>query len=280
MAGTGGSASGANGEGLPWRQFLILFGVLTVFLTVVAAVNVSSVLIEDPPGQRSFHIWEPVLWEGSSLVAILCLLPLIWIGYWQFHWRGQPLWRSLAFHAAFGLLFSLTHIAIMVAIRMVGYGMAGAHYDFAQGDLALQMVYEMRKDAISYAILYAAIWGQDRLVTRPPTASAPARLEVKADGRTLYIDPSEIMLVEAAGNYVDLVRCDVAKPLLVRGTLSQFETQLTPHGFVRVHRSRLVNRGRIAGFEGTPSGDVRIRMSDGREIVGSRRYRENLEGKA
>ena len=68
--------------------------------------------------------------------------------------------------------------------------------------------------------------------------------------------------------------------MLVRGTLNQFEAQLKPHGFVRVHRSRLINRGRIAGFEATPSGDLRIRMTDGREIFGSRRYRENLESKS
>ena len=106
------------------------------------------------------------------------------------------------------------------------------------------------------------------------------RLEVRADGRTLYLDPAEVLAVEAAGNYVELHRVGVDKALLVRGTLNQFEAQLKPHGFVRVHRSKLINRGCIAGFEGTPSGDLRIHMTDGREIFGSRRYRDNLESKA
>lgn len=280
-AGTGGGAPGTSGERLPWQRFPLLFGVLAAFLIFVCSVNVSSDLIEDPPGHRSFQVWEPFLWEGSSVVAVLTLFPLIWMAYWRLHWRGRPLSQALAIHAVIGVLFSLGHIGIMVVIRIAGYALDGARYDFAQGDLGLQIIYEMRKDAVTFAVLFAACWVQDRLMARvaqPVVASE--RLEVRADGRTLYLDPAEVLAVEAAGNYVEFHRTGSDKTLLVRGTLNQFEAELKSHGFVRVHRSRLINRGRIAGFEGTPSGDLRIRMTDGREIFGSRRYRENLENKA
>ncbi len=280
-SGTGGGREGTSGEGLPWQRFPALWLFLAAFLLFACTVNVTSILIEDPPGERNFHVWEPVLWEGSSVVAILSLFPLIWMAYWRLHWRGRPLWQSLGIHAGIAVLFSLGHIGIMVAIRIVGYALDAARYDFAQGDLGLQLIYEMRKDAISYLVLFAACWVQDRLMTRQPPPPAPGRLEVKADGRTLYLDPVDVLVVEAAGNYVEFHRAGTDKALLVRGTLNQFEAQLKSHGFVRVHRSKLLNRGRIVGFEGTPSGDVRIRMTDGREIFGSRRYRENLEtGKA
>ncbi len=280
-AGTGGGGPGTSGDRLPWRRFRRLWLFLAAFLIVACGVNVSSILIEDPPGHRGFQTWEPFLWEGSSVIAILTLFPLVWMAYWRLHWHGRPLWQIVAIHAVVAVLFSLGHIGLMVAIRIAGYAVDGARYDFAQGDLGLQIIYEMRKDAISYAILFATCWVQDRLLARQaPAAKAPERLEVKADGRTLYLDPAEVLAVEAAGNYVEFHRLDVDKALLVRGTLNQFEVQLKPHGFVRVHRSKLVNRGRIVGFEGTPSGDLRIRMTDGREIFGSRRYRENLENKA
>lgn len=280
--GTGGGGPGTSGDRLFWWRFPSLWLFLAAFLIVACGVNVSSILIEDPPGERSFHVWEPVLWEGSSVVAILTLFPLVWMAYWRLHWRGRPLWQVLAIHAVIGVLFSLGHIGLMVLIRIAGYAVDGARYDFAQGDLGLQIIYEMRKDAISYAVLFAICWVQDRLMARQvPAPPAPERLEVRADGRTLYLDPTEVLAVEAAGNYVEFHRTGTDKALLVRGTLNQFEAELKPHGFVRVHRSKLINRGRIAGFEGTPSGDLRIRMTDGREIFGSRRYRENLEtGKA
>ena len=280
--GTGGGGPGTSGDRLSWRRFQEVWGVLAAFLIFVCGVNVSSILIEDPPGHRSFHVWEPVLWEGSSLVAVLTLFPLIWMAYWRLHWRGRPLWQALAIHVVIGVLFSLGHIGIMVVIRIAGYALDGVRYDFAQGDLGLQIIYEMRKDAVTYAVLFAANWVQDRLIARAaPPVAAPGRIEVRADGRTLYLDPADVLAVEAAGNYVEFHRLGTDKALLVRGTLNQFEAQLKSHGFVRVHRSKLLNRGRIVGFEGTPSGDVRIRMTDGREIFGSRRYRENLEtGKA
>lgn len=279
-AGTGGGGPGTSGERLPWQRFPLLFGVLAAFLIFVCSVNVSSNLIEDPPGHRSFQVWEPFLWEVSSVAAILVLFPLVWVAYWRLYWRGRPLWQALAIHAVIAVLFSLGHIGIMVVIRVAGYALDGARYDFARGDLGLQLIYEMRKDAVSYFVLFGACWVQDRLITRQAPPHRPGRLEVKADGRTHYLDPTDVLAVEAAGNYVEFHRIGIDKALLVRGTLNQFEAELNPHGFVRIHRSKLINCSRIAGFEGTPSGDLRIRMTDGREIFGSRRYRENLENKA
>jgi DNA-binding LytR/AlgR family response regulator len=44
-----------------------------------------------------------------------------------------------------------------------------------------------------------------------------------------------------------------------------------------VHRSRVVNRAKIAALKPTPSGDVEITLDDGRTMLGSRRYRSALE---
>jgi DNA-binding LytR/AlgR family response regulator len=63
----------------------------------------------------------------------------------------------------------------------------------------------------------------------------------------------------------------------VRGTLASWEAQLTARGFARVHRSRLVNRARIAATKSTPSGDLEITLDGGKTIAGSRRFRSALE---
>ena len=62
----------------------------------------------------------------------------------------------------------------------------------------------------------------------------------------------------------------------VRGTLAAWEAKLAPLGFVRVHRSRIVNRARIRAVKPTPSGDIELTLDDGGVIAGSRRYREGL----
>ena len=65
---------------------------------------------------------------------------------------------------------------------------------------------------------------------------------------------------------------------LARMSLTALHDQLQSAGVdvVRVHRSHLVNRARIARVTPSGDGDVRIEMSDGSELRGSRRYRDNL----
>ena len=83
------------------------------------------------------------------------------------------------------------------------------------------------------------------------------------------------LFVEAAGNYVTFHTA--ARSYLVRGTLAAWDGRLAARGFVRVHRSHLVNRAHIASFKPTASGDLEITLDSGRTLAGSRRYREALE---
>ncbi len=79
------------------------------------------------------------------------------------------------------------------------------------------------------------------------------------------VDPAEIAWVEAAGNYVEIHVGGATH--LARGTLASFEERLARAGFVRVHRSRLVNRARVASLKPTPSGDLEITLDDGRTVA-------------
>ena len=60
-------------------------------------------------------------------------------------------------------------------------------------------------------------------------------------------------------------------------TLQSFEATLAPHGFVRVHRTRLVNAGRVVAVESKESGDLVLALDDGSRVAGSRRYRDRLK---
>ena len=267
--GQSGTDSGQSGtKGWPsWR----LFGVIAGFILAVILVNVSSHLIEVP----GINLWEPSLWEFSSYFAILALVPAIYHGYYRFHWRQLGLAKFLAVQTLCFLVFSLVHIALMVGFRIAGYAVAHEHYDFAHGHLAIEVIYEGRKDALTFILVSGIIWADERLRAQgqPP---APARLEIKSDGRTHYIAPADIISAEAAGNYVELYLSTATKPLLLRATLGDYEERLKTHGTVRVHRSRLVNRSHIRTFTATSSGDLRITLSDGREVAGSRRFRSAL----
>ncbi|ESQ87476.1 hypothetical protein ABAC460_19305 [Asticcacaulis sp. AC460] len=238
-------------------------------------VNISSELIENPPGDRDFPVWAPFTWEISSAIAIMIILPVIWIGYRRYHWRRLSLMKFAVFHAVGLVMFSLNHVAIMVGVRKVVYAAMGSAYDFSHGNLLLQLIYEGRKDGLAYLLFLAFFWAYDRVTELKPQAEGDGRIEVTTDGRTFYLAPEEIIYAEAAGNYVELHLA--AKPLLIRGTLSEFEKRLT--GFARIHRSRLLNPVHMKSYVATSSGDLRITLSDGREIVASRRYRDALLNK-
>ena len=249
-----------------------LFGIIAGFLLAVILVNVSSHLIENP----NMDLWEPALWEFSSYFAILALVPAIYYGYHRFHWRRLGVAKFLLAQTLCFLIFSALHIALMVVMRLAGYALAHEHYDFGQGHLAIEIIYETRKDALTFILIGGIIWANERL-RQQAQPKAPERLEIKSDGRTHYIEPGDIISAEAAGNYVELYLTTSAKPLLLRATLGDYEERLKPYGVVRVHRSRLVNRTHIRTFTGTQAGDLKITLSDGREVAGSRRFRSALE---
>ena len=77
-----------------------------------------------------------------------------------------------------------------------------------------------------------------------------------------------------------IVLTSALDPCLVAYTAPEwtaFEERLAGRGFLRIHRSRLVNRARVAAFKPTPSGDLEITLDDGSVIGGSRRFRDALE---
>lgn len=90
----------------------------------------------------------------------------------------------------------------------------------------------------------------------------------------MMLRPSEIDWVSAAGNCVELH--GEFGNRLARRTMVDIETELAPHGFVRVHRSRLVRRTAIAPTEIRHRGDFDITLRSGAVIGYSREFRQTL----
>ena len=276
--GTGGGITGTHGgvSGTSGASFAKVYAFIIVLTLIICFINATSVLIENSSSGASLHFWEPILWEVSSIVALFALCPVIFILYRRYSPSRLGLVPFLTLQVPIVVAFSLLHIAGMVAVRHLGYGLAGMHYDFGRGHLPLELLYEGRKDCLSYGIYIGIFWVADRLAASQEAPKARERLEVRADGRILYFEPGEILWVEAAGNYVEIHVAGRPAALLVRGTLAEYEARLGTADFVRIHRSRLLNRSHVRAIETTHSGDVTVTLSDGREIAGSRRYREAL----
>ena len=102
-----------------------------------------------------------------------------------------------------------------------------------------------------------------------------ARIAIKANGRVLFVDPIDVVVAKAQGNYVALVHkfgC-----YLVRETMATAEQKLTPLGFVRIHRSVLVNTTLVKDLRRDNTGTYVLRTTDGREHPVGRAYKDNLK---
>jgi two-component system LytT family response regulator len=112
-----------------------------------------------------------------------------------------------------------------------------------------------------------------RLQTLPQRP--PARIAIKAKGRILFINPAEVIAVQAEGNYVLLQR--EAGSWLLRESISAIAEKLKPYGFIRIHRSVLVNAAFVEEIQPWVTGEYALRVKGGKEYTVTRTYKKNLK---
>ncbi len=98
---------------------------------------------------------------------------------------------------------------------------------------------------------------------------------VKKRERVIVLRPEEIDFIEAYGDYVRL-RVGQESHLL-RGTLSDMERRLKDSGFVRIHRSRLVNWQRVREFISDREHDPVVVLRGGTRLDASPAYLRQLQ---
>ena len=101
-----------------------------------------------------------------------------------------------------------------------------------------------------------------------------ARIAFKAKGRILFLELAEIVAVEAEGNYVSLRH--QPNPYLLRESLSSMAEKLKTYGFIRIHRSVVVNISAVEEIQPLPTGEYRLRVKGGKEYLVTRTYKDNL----
>ena len=274
-----GVASGMNGWRAPLaradRRDLILGW--TVILGITAAfmvVNSLTVLTDSP----SLRLWAPWVWEGTSALSLGLLIWLPWLAgvfaptaLLNDGWRARG--RFLALHLGAASLYSLLHVGLMVAMRHGVYAALGETYDY--GPPVERFIYEFRKDLLSYTLFVGVFWSVRSLREARETPVRPVSFDIRDGARLIRAPLGDILAVASAGNYVEFILADGRRPLM-RATLAAVEVELERCGFVRTHRSWLVNAARMSGLRPEGSGDWTVELG-ALEAPLSRRYSEALE---
>jgi hypothetical protein len=264
------------------------FLLIACYLFINNTINATSNWMEATrDGAPEFTLIEPFIWEYSSAIGVLLLLPLLTI-----FWRRSPLKISnirgqLAKHFIVSLLFSMLHISIMVLLREVAYWVMGGNYDF--GSILREFIYEYRKDVWGYAFfllfyqlcqfIFSRLKGEANLIDSEPVQKilthVPDHLLVKKLDREFLVKVDDIEWMESAGNYVNLHAGGRIYPL--RSTLADLSKRLAEKGFCRVHRSYAVNFSAIDHITYHPSGDGKISLRNGSVVTLSRRYKDEFK---
>jgi len=105
-------------------------------------------------------------------------------------------------------------------------------------------------------------------------SAAGDRFAVKVHGKILFLDPSEIYWIQARDDVARVHLVDVAYD--VREPLSSMEQRLPP-GFLRIHRSVIVNTAHIRAAEPFDQGDQMLILRNGKRITTGRSYRKVVQ---
>jgi LytTr DNA-binding domain len=254
----------------------VIVALTALWVLVHAAINSASVATDLVRRGVRVDAAEPWIWEFSSAFGLLmCLWPVLMLDE-ALRARVRSVWARLAAYAVASVVFSVAHVATMVAMRQLVYRLAGWRYDF--GSWPEGLLYEYRKDVLTFGaiVVIAAVWRRlaqpEPVVVAVPTetasiaaaAVAPTFMVRTAAHGDLLVRAEEVDWVEAQGNYVALhVGGDVR---LLRQTLSEMETRLKDHGFIRTHRRALVSRARMQAIIPPELGELGVRLSSGQVV--------------
>ena len=158
---------------------------------------------------------------------------------------------------------------------------AGAAFQRQAVDYVLKLLSTERlNEALEHvAEQSASRWARKLLDALPSLRETarlrPPRIAIKEKGRIFFVDPFQIVSVLAEGNYVSLQK--ESGSYLLRESISGMVDKLKPYGFIRVHRSILVNGAMVEEIHSCSSGAYRVSMKGGNEYTVARSYRKNLK---
>jgi DNA-binding LytR/AlgR family response regulator len=112
--------------------------------------------------------------------------------------------------------------------------------------------------------------------TESVRTTKPGKIAIRTNRKIVFIDAADVVAVEAQGKYT-LLRMP-SRSYRLRESVSIVAERLRPYGFIRVHRSTVVNASFVEELWVSNSGEMLLRVKGGAaEYRVSRRYRGALK---
>jgi DNA-binding LytR/AlgR family response regulator len=111
-----------------------------------------------------------------------------------------------------------------------------------------------------------------------PVKPQSLRVAIKVRGRILFFNLGDVVAVQAEGKCVLLQQ--KTRSYLLRESISVVAERLETHGFIRIHRSVLVNTSFVEEVRPLSTGEYCLRVEGGKEYTVTRTYKKNLQSLA
>lgn len=211
---------------------------------------------------------------GIQLVLMLLFYSL-WIVVPRITWlvldkrpnnNTRITWKSFTVLGIVGLGISLLHLGFLAFIKLLMYSQVNwgvAQFLSSAGETWLGY---SGLWLIIYALSCFVIWDFRSKLSITPKV----KFEVRKNDRILSIAATEILWIEAVGNYVQL---HTTKGMFtLRKSLTKFEKELRCDNFIRAHRQALINLEHVQSIKALSDKNAHnIEMSDGTLAPISRR---------
>ncbi len=96
-----------------------------------------------------------------------------------------------------------------------------------------------------------------------PNGAPVKRIPIASNDTTQFVPVNEIIRIESQSNY-SVIYFTTRPKLLVAKTLKEFEEQLLPHDFIRIHNSHLINLEHVIGYKNVDGGYL---IMHGNEVI-------------
>lgn len=150
------------------------------------------------------------------------------------------------------------------------------HSNYAQRAFTVDAIHYLLKP-VSYKELRVAVsraaQRRELKATAPPEASH--RIMISGASGVQFIDALDVVGIEADGRYSTIYTRDGQKIVVTRN-IGEYETELEPHHFFRVHKSWLVNCRHVKRVLNADGGT--IELTTGQSILISRRRKAEFLG--
>ena len=227
--------------------------------------------------------WEPYCWAFSSFIVTFILILYIIRALSKHPFTYGSIIKHTFYHFAHSIIFSLAHISGMVLIRKVVYFFNEKTYEF--GHWPTEMLYEYRKDILSYFFILTGIYiyqmtvkqlqGDASIVPEyTNTSNHTDKLLIKKKGKEFIINLKHVSSIESGGNYIYIHSNNQVYPM--RSTMNKMIKRLDQSQFIRVHRSYIVNVDYIKEIISPENQVYKIVMINKSTIPLSRKYRAHL----